>query len=42
MKLESISPALNGRFTAHMKNGEEIIISRQYVPEIKCAVLGGK
>lgn len=42
MKLESISPALNGRFTAHMKNGEKIIISRQYVPEIKYAVLGGK
>lgn len=42
MKLESISPALNGRFTAHMKNGEKIIISRQYVPEIKNAVLGGK
>ena len=42
MKLESISPALNGRFTAHMKNGEKIIISRQYVPEIKRAVLGGK
>ncbi|HHV13443.1 MAG TPA: LytTR family transcriptional regulator [Clostridiales bacterium] len=42
MKLESISPALNGRFTAHMKNGEKIIISRQYVPEIKRAVMGGK
>ncbi len=42
MKLESISPALNGRFTAHMKNGERITISRQYVPEIKRAVLGGK
>ena len=42
MKLESISPALNGRFTAHMKNGEKIIISRQYVPEIKRTVLGGK
>ena len=42
MKLESISPALNGRFTAHMKNGEKIIISRQYVPEMKRAVLGGK
>lgn len=42
MKLDSISPALNGRFTAHMKNGEKIIISRQYAPEIKCAVLGGK
>ncbi|WMC92357.1 LytTR family DNA-binding domain-containing protein [Kineothrix sp. MB12-C1] len=42
MKLESISPALNGRFMAHMKNGEKIIISRQYVPQIKHAVLGGK
>jgi DNA-binding LytR/AlgR family response regulator len=42
MKLESISPALNGRFTAHMKNGEKIIISRQYVPEMKRAILEGK
>ena len=42
MKLESISPALNGRLTAHMKNGEKIIISRQYVPEVKRAVLGGE
>lgn len=41
MKLDSISPALNGRFTAHMKNGEKIIISRQYVPKIKSVVLGG-
>lgn len=42
IKLEGISPALNGRFTAHMKNGEKIIISRQYVPDIKRAVMGGK
>lgn len=42
MKLESISPALNGRFTAHMKNGESIMISRQYVPALKLAVMGGK
>ena len=41
MKLESISPALNGRFMAHMKNGENIIISRQYVPALKLAVMGG-
>ncbi|MFH5834451.1 MAG: LytTR family transcriptional regulator [Clostridia bacterium] len=41
MKLESIAPALNGRFYAHMKNGEKIIISRQYVPLIKRQVLGG-
>ena len=43
LKLESISPALNGRFTAHMKNGEKITISRQYVPALKRAVVvGGK
>jgi len=42
MKIESISPALNGRFTAHMKNSEKIIISRQYVPQMKRTVLGGK
>ena len=41
MKLDSISPALNGRFTAHMKNNEKIIVSRQYVPAMKKAV-GGK
>ncbi len=40
MKIDSISPALNGRFTAHMKNGENIIISRQYVKELKDALLG--
>lgn len=42
MKLESISPALNGRFTAHMRNGEKIIISRQYVPALRTAVMGGR
>jgi len=41
MRLESISPAMNGRFAAHMKNGETIIISRQYVPDLKRAVMGG-
>ena len=30
MLLDSISPSLNGRFTAHMKSGEKLIISRQY------------
>lgn len=39
MKIESVSPALNGRFTAYMKNGERVIISRQYVPSLKKAVL---
>ena len=35
MKIESVKPALNGRFAAKLLNGEEIIISRQYVPEVK-------
>lgn len=34
-KVKSISPAFNGRFEAHMKNGEKVIISRQYVPTLK-------
>lgn len=42
MLLESISPALNGRFFAHMKNGEKLIISRQYAPKIKRIVMGGE
>lgn len=42
MQVDSISPALNGRFHAHMKNGEIIIISRQYVADIKRILLGGK
>jgi DNA-binding LytR/AlgR family response regulator len=41
MKIESLSPALSGRFTAHMKNYKNIIISRQYVSLLKAAVLGG-
>lgn len=35
MKISSVRPALNGRFSAVLKNGEEIIISRKYVPELK-------
>lgn len=42
MLLGSISPALNGRFFAHMKNGEKLIISRQYAPVIKAIVMGGE
>lgn len=41
MAIESLSPGLNGRFVAHMINKEKIIISRQYVPEIKQILLGG-
>ena len=41
MLLDSISPALNGRFFAHMKNGEKLMISRQYAPKLKQVVMGG-
>lgn len=41
MLLDSISPALNGRFFAHMKNGERLMISRQYAPLLKKVVMGG-
>lgn len=34
-KVKTLSPAFNGRFEAIMKNGEKIIISRQYVPVLK-------
>ena len=40
MKIRSIKPALNGRFTAVLNSGEEIIISRKYVPEFKKALKG--
>ena len=40
MKIGSISPALNGRFYAHMKNGERLVISRQYAPLIKEIIMG--
>ena len=41
MKVHAIKPALNGRFTAVLQSGEEIIISRKYVPELKAALKGG-
>ena len=41
MKVRAIKPALNGRFTAVLQSGEEIIISRKYVPELKAALKGG-
>ena len=41
MQLDSISPALSGRFLAHMKNGEKLMISRQYAPALKKIVMGG-
>ena len=35
MKIDSVKPAMGGRFGAVLSNGEEIIISRKYVSELK-------
>ena len=40
MKIKSIKPSLNSRFTAVLQNGEQIIVSRKYVPELKKALKG--
>ena len=40
MKVRSIRPALNGRFTAVLHTGEEVIISRSYVKALKAALKG--
>ena len=42
MKISSVRPALNGRFSAILKNGEEVIISRKYVPALKQILKGGE
>lgn len=34
-KIKSLTPALSGRFEAALTNGEKVIISRQYVSELK-------
>ena len=34
-KVESLSPAFGGRFEASLKNGYKVIISRNYVPDLK-------
>lgn len=34
-KVENFCPLFNGRFEALMKNGERVVISRQYVPLLK-------
>ena len=38
MKIKAIKPALSGRYTALLKNGEEIVISRKYVADLKTAL----
>lgn len=40
MKVKSIKPALNGRYSAILQGGEEVIISRKYVPQLKKALKG--
>ena len=40
MKVKSIKPALNGRYSAILEGDEEIIISRKYVPDLKKALKG--
>lgn len=34
-KINSLTPALNGRFEAKLENGEKVIISRQYISDLK-------
>ncbi len=34
-KIVSIAPSLSGRFTATLSNGEKVVVSRQYVNELK-------
>jgi len=40
MKIQSIQPTFNGRFTAVLHSGEQIIISRSYVKALKAALKG--
>ena len=40
MKIRSIQPALNGRLSAVLQSGEEVIISRSYVKDLKSALKG--
>lgn len=40
MKISSVKPAFGGRFSAVLSNGEEIIISRKYVSDLKKTLRG--
>ena len=40
MKISAIKPALNSRFTAILFSGEQVVITRKYVPELKKALRG--
>lgn len=41
MKITSIRPSLNGRFSCVLTNDEQVIISRKYVPDIREKLRGG-
>ena len=40
MKIDSIKPFVNARFLCKLKNGEEVIISRKYVQDLKKKLRG--
>ncbi len=40
MKIKSIKPGLSGRYVALLRNNEEVIISRKYVPDFKQRLKG--
>ena len=40
MKIKAIKPELNGRYSAILQSGEEVIISRKYVVQLKRALKG--
>ena len=40
MKIQAIKPAMNGRMMAVLNGGEEIIITRKYVADLKKALRG--
>lgn len=37
-KIDYVKPIFNGRFEAKLKNGEKVIVSRQYVPDLKVKI----
>lgn len=41
LQIDYVRPILNGRFQATLFNGEEVIISRQYVSALKKILSGG-
>ena len=42
MKIVQIRPALNGRFLCHLVSGEDVIVSRKYVPDLKARIRGDR